>query len=73
MCREDLLDGTGHIIEEGSRYALRDERGRGETASIQISTRGGEKRQEVHSLDSGGVHLAEVSDDFPGHNMATRR
>ena len=70
---EDLLDGCNHIIEEGSRYAVRDTRGRGGTASIEISTRGGEKRKEVHSLESGGVHLAEVSDDYPGYKMSTRR
>lgn len=70
---EDLLDGCNHIIEEGSRYALRETYGRGGTAAIQISTRGGEKRQEVHSLESGGVHLADVSDDYPGYTLATRR
>jgi hypothetical protein len=70
---EDLLEGTSHIIEEGSRYAIRADRSRGETASIEITTRGGEKRKEVHALDSGGVHLAEVSDDYPDYQMSTRR
>ena len=70
---EDLLDGCNHIIEESSRYAVRESRGRGETASIEISTRGGEKRKEVHSLQSGGVHLGDVSDDYPGYKMSTRR
>jgi len=70
---EDLLEGTGHIIEEGSRYAIRNQYGKGATASVEISTRGGEKRKEVHSLESGGVHLADVSDDYPEYKMSTRR
>jgi ATP-dependent RNA helicase DHX57 len=70
---EDLLEGTNHIIEEDSRYAIRGMQGSRRTASIEISTRGGEKRNEVHSIDSGGVALAEVSDDYPGYTMSTRR
>ena len=70
---EDLLEATGHIIEEESRYASRDEHRKGATATIEISTRGGEKRREVHSLENGGVHLADASDDYPGYKMATRR
>lgn len=69
---EDVLDGTDHIIEEGSRYALRENRNR-ETATIDITTRGGEKRKEVHALSADGVHLADVSDDYPNHKMTTRR
>ena len=69
---EDLLDGTNHIIEEGSRYALREYNGR-ETASIDITTSGGEKRKEVHALNADGAHLAEVSEDYPNHKMSTRR
>lgn len=70
---EDLLDATNHIIEEGSRYALREHSGRGKTASIEISAQGGKTRKEVHSLESGGVHLAEASGDFPGYKMSTQR
>jgi len=71
---EDLLEGTGHVIEEGSRYATSNDYGRkGSTVSLEISTRGGEKRKEVHSLESGGVHLVDVSDDYAGYKMSTRR
>ena len=69
---EDLLESTNHMIEEGSRYAKQHGYRREETASLQITTRGGEKRNETVSLD-GGTHLAEVSDDYPGYSMATRR
>lgn len=69
---EDLLDATNHIIEEGSRYALRGDRDR-QTASIEITSRGGEKRKEVHALNADGAHLADVSEDYPNHKMSTRR
>lgn len=68
---EDLLESTNHIIEEGSRCAKQGFR-QEETTSLQITTRGGEKRTERVSLD-GGAHLGEVSDDYPSYSMATRR
>lgn len=67
---EDLLDATDHIIEEGSRYARRQRDDR-ETASMWVSTRGGEKRRETVSLDSELVD--GVSDEFAGYKMSTRR
>jgi HrpA-like RNA helicase len=67
---EDLIDATNHIIEEGSRYAHRGNGSR-ETASMWITTRGGEKRKEMVSLES--ELDTEVSDDFIGYKMATRR
>lgn len=69
---EDLLDATNHIIEEGSRYALEEHLWR-DTASVEITTRGGEKRKEVHALNADGAYLAEVSDNYPGYKIATRR
>ncbi|CAB9507370.1 DExH-box ATP-dependent RNA helicase DExH7, chloroplastic [Seminavis robusta] len=71
---EDMLDATNHIVEEGSRYALREDRGHRGTASIAITTRGGEKRKEMHSLDQGGAHSGDLPEDFyPGYKMSTRR
>ncbi len=67
---EDLLDATDHIIEEGSRYARR-QRNERETTSLFVSTRGGEKRRETVSLDS--ELSINVSDDFAGYKMSTRR
>jgi ATP-dependent RNA helicase DHX29 len=67
---EDLLDATDHIIEEGSRYARR-QRNERETASLSVTTRGGEKRRETVSLDS--ELSINVSDEFAGYKMSTRR
>ena len=68
---EDLLDATDHIIEQGSRYALR-QNNYGETASLYVSTRGGQKRKEVVDLVSQ-VEPSSVSDMFAGYKMSTRR
>jgi ATP-dependent RNA helicase DHX29 len=67
---EDLLDAADHIIEEGSRCARR-QRDNRETASLFVSTRGGEKRRETVSLDS--ELDTDLSDEFVGYKMATRR
>jgi hypothetical protein len=43
---EDLLEQTHHVIEEGSCYVRRDH-GNHSSFSIQITSRGGEKRRET--------------------------
>ena len=68
---EDLLDATNHIIDEGSRYAIR-ENYYGETAQLTITTRGGEKRKENVDLTSQ-VEAIGVSDMYAGYKMTTRR
>ncbi|KAL9184942.1 hypothetical protein ACHAXT_002719 [Thalassiosira profunda] len=68
---EDLLDATGHIIEAGSRYAFREDY-RGDTASLWVTTRGGEKRKETVDLTSQ-TQPGEVSDLYAGYSMSTRR
>ena len=65
------MDATGHVIEEGSRYAVREDRFGGK-ASLSITTRGGEKRKEVVDLVSQ-TDVGEVSDMYPGYKMSTRR
>eukprot|EP00980_Cylindrotheca_fusiformis_P015390 scaffold4329_cov115-Cylindrotheca_fusiformis.AAC.7 len=67
---EDLMDATDHVIEEGSRYAKREER-KEQNASLWVTGRGGEKHREVVDLASQ-VELAEVS-MYPGYKMSTRR
>ena len=64
------MDATNHIIEEGSRYALREMR-YGDIATLQVTTRGGEKRREVVDLVSQ-TDVSEVSDLYPGYKMSTR-
>lgn len=67
---EQLLEETGHVIEEGSRFASRSQK-RSEVAMMHITGRGGEKRREIASLDS--PFSEEVSDDYPGYSLTTRR
>lgn len=67
---EDLLDATNHMIEEGSRYAIRDYY-RSETVSLMVTAKGGEKKRQVASVDSELDQA--VSDDYPGYKLSTRR
>ena len=69
---EDLLDATDHVIEEGSRYAMRENQDGVDRASLWVTTRGGEKRKEVVDLVSQ-VDVSEVSDLYPGYKFTTRR
>jgi ATP-dependent RNA helicase DHX29 len=68
---EDILDGTGYVVEEDSKYALRSQH-RGDTASMWVTGRGGEKRRQIVSLESELKSL-EVSDLYEGYSMSTRR
>lgn len=68
---EDLLDATNHVVEEGSRCAFRNRRD-GESGSLWVTTKGGEKRKETYSVKDD-AYLAEVSENYVGHKMSTRR
>lgn len=65
---EDLLEYTQHLVEEGSRYARRDY-SRRETVSMFVTSRGGEKRRETADYQMN----EDVSDDYPGYSLATRK
>ncbi|CAJ1934420.1 unnamed protein product [Cylindrotheca closterium] len=67
---EDLMDATDHVIEEGSRYAKREDRYE-EKTSLWVTNRGGDKRREVVDLVSQ-VAVDEVT-IYPGYKMSTRR
>ena len=67
---EDLVEATGHIVEDDSPNALYSF-SRGEKASLRISTKGGRERKQIVSLDSEVDPT--VSGDFDGYSMATRR
>ena len=69
---EDLLDATNHIIEEGSRCAIRNYRGKSDTAELWVTGRGGEKHRKVVSLEDE-VHTEISSDEFADYAMSTRR
>ena len=69
---EDLLEATGHIIEEGSRCALRTDRMKSETAQLWVTGRGGEKHKKVVSLEDE-IHHEIISEEFCDYSMTTRR
>jgi len=66
------MDTTNHIVEEGSRYALRDYSKSGEKATLWVTNKGGDKRREVADLVSQ-IDIDDVSDLYPGYKMTTRR
>jgi len=68
---EDILEATQHVIEEGSRHAVK-KKIENKEATLWVTRRGGEKRREVVSLESES-QLLEVSDDYKGYSMSTRR
>jgi HrpA-like RNA helicase len=67
---EDLLEATGHVIEEGSQYAIKKPWHRNENASLWVTTKGGEKRREVVDLLS--PNMSDVSDRFLRYSLPTR-
>ena len=67
---EDLIEATGHIIEEDSQYAIRNYYSR-EMASLHVTKRGGEQRREAVALES--ETSVDVSEDFPGYSISTRK
>lgn len=69
---EDLVEATGHMIEEGSRYALRAKQILDRKATLWVTNRGGDKRREVVDLVSQ-TNPQDVSDNLPGYSMSTRR
>lgn len=69
---EDLMEATGHIVEEGSRYALRNSQKSEEKSTLWITKRGGEKRRETVDLVSQ-TDVSDVTDNYPGYKISTRR
>jgi ATP-dependent RNA helicase DHX29 len=67
---EDLLEATGHVIEEGSQYAMREYRHENEKQSLWVTSRGGTKHRDVVDLISQTD--SQVSDHYPGYSMPTR-
>lgn len=69
---EDILEATNHLIEEGSRCAVRNQRGKSGTAALWVTGRGGERHKTVVSLEDE-VHCEVDSDEFADYSMSTRR
>ncbi|GAX13568.1 hypothetical protein FisN_3Lh136 [Fistulifera solaris] len=67
---EDLLEKTGHIIEEDSRYAQRSF-ARMDTVDLRVTERRGRKRRDVAYVQSQTD--IEVSNEFMGYSVSTRR
>ncbi len=68
---EDILEATGYVIEEDSKFALRFLRS-DNTTSMWVTGRGGDKKKQVVSLESE-LESLEVSELYEGYSMATRR
>jgi ATP-dependent RNA helicase DHX29 len=68
---EDILETSGYIVEEDSRYAMRRTR-EDNTASLWVTGRGGEKKRTMVSLESE-LESLEVSELYDGYSMSTRR
>jgi HrpA-like RNA helicase len=61
------MDATDFFIEDGSPFASHKHK---ETTRMWVTQRGGEKRQETVMTE---VELDNVSDDYIGYSMSTRR
>lgn len=68
---EDILEATRYVIEEDSRYALRNLR-EGNTTSLFVTAKGGEKRRTVVDLESQ-LDSLQVSDEYETYSMPVRR
>jgi HrpA-like RNA helicase len=64
---EDILDATGHVIEEGSQCARRGNEGISGQTTIWVTGKGGTKRREVVSL---AVDPAERDENEPYSDYA---
>ncbi|GFH56966.1 hypothetical protein CTEN210_13442 [Chaetoceros tenuissimus] len=68
---ENIFEATSHVIEEDSRYALRNLR-EGNTTSMWVTTKGGEKKRTIVDLESQ-LDSLHVSDEYAQYSMPTRR
>eukprot|EP00985_Skeletonema_marinoi_P019452 scaffold11150_cov203-Skeletonema_marinoi.AAC.2 len=68
---EDLLEATDHLIEESSRYALR-ENYRDEKTQMMITTRGGEKRKQMVDCHDNPLSIELDESFYPGFKLSTR-
>lgn len=64
---EDVVEETGYVCEEGSRFALRDFSKR-ETVSLMVTGRGGEKKRETADYQKD----TDVTGRFHNHSMLTQ-
>eukprot|EP00536_Pseudo-nitzschia_multiseries_P003675 jgi/Psemu1/318225/estExt_fgenesh1_pm.C_570029 len=65
---EDLLDASGHIIEEGSQYAFREYRNT-EKTTLWVTSQGGEKHREVVDLAQRDTELSGL---YSCYSMSTQ-
>ncbi|KAL7459630.1 hypothetical protein ACHAWC_011381 [Mediolabrus comicus] len=68
---EDLLEATNHLIEESSRYALREDY-RGEKTAMMVTTRSGERRKQMVDCHDNPLSMELDEDWYPGFKMSTR-
>ncbi|KAG7344991.1 ATP-dependent helicase HrpA [Nitzschia inconspicua] len=65
---EDILEATGHVIEEGSRYTLPHDKW-SEKATLLVTSKGGGRRREVVDLHAATV---DTSNDYFEYSVTTR-
>ena len=66
---EDLLEETGHVIEDGSFNARRETLRTESKASIRITSRGGERREQTVTFE----RETELSGDYGNYSLSTQR
>lgn len=65
---EDALEATQHIIENDSRYVMRNHN-RSEKTTLWVTNKGGEKQRELVDLHASSF---EVSGEYSGYSMSTQ-
>lgn len=70
---EDILESTNHVIEEGSRNAIKRHHYDTSEATLWVTGRGGEKRKEIVSLGADQQPAEVTSNEYMGYSMSVRR
>lgn len=60
---EDIIENTGYIIEEGSRFAIASY-AKSETVSLTVTGRGGEKQRETADYQINDIALSGRFDQY---------
>lgn len=66
---EDVLDATGHVIEENSYFSLKGKYQSESESSVWVTTRGGGKERVNSDLD----YSFDESDMYSNYSLSTRR
>jgi len=70
---EYFLESTNHVIEEGSRNAIKRHHYDTSEATLWVMGRGGEKKKEIVSLGADQQPAEVTSNKYMGYSMLVRR